>query len=42
MKAVASSNITVLSSWRQEPTLEEVFVNLVGRGFIEREMENAG
>jgi ABC-2 type transport system ATP-binding protein len=42
MKVVASSNITVLSSWRQEPTLEEVFVNLVGRGFIEREMENAG
>ncbi len=42
MKVVASSNITIVSSWRQEPTLEEVFVNLVGRGFIEREMENAG
>jgi ABC-2 type transport system ATP-binding protein len=42
MKVVAASNITVLSSWRQEPTLEEVFVNLVGRGFVEREMENAG
>jgi ABC-2 type transport system ATP-binding protein len=42
MQVVAASNITILSSWRQEPTLEEVFVNLVGRGFTEREMENAG
>jgi len=41
MKNIAASNIRVLSSWRQEPTLEEVFVNLVGRGFAERELENA-
>jgi ABC-2 type transport system ATP-binding protein len=41
MKNLTASNIKVLSSWRQEPTLEEVFVNLVGRGFAERESENA-
>jgi ABC-2 type transport system ATP-binding protein len=41
MQAAASSKMKVLSSWRQEPTLEEVFVNLVGRGFTEREMEIA-
>jgi len=40
MKNVSASTLRVLSSWRQEPTLEEVFVNLVGRGFAEREMEN--
>jgi len=37
----AAANIRVLSSWRQEPTLEEVFVSLVGRGFQDRELENA-
>lgn len=41
VKATVSSKMKVLSSWRQEPTLEEVFVNLVGRGFVEREMETA-
>jgi len=41
MKKLTSLNLRVLSSWRQEPTLEEVFVNLVGRGFAERELENA-
>jgi ABC-2 type transport system ATP-binding protein len=41
IKSITASNIKVLSSWRQEPTLEEVFVNLVGRGFAERELENA-
>jgi len=41
VKATTSSKLKVLSSWRQEPTLEEVFVNLVGRGFAEREMETA-
>jgi ABC-2 type transport system ATP-binding protein len=41
LKNLAASNIRLLSSWRQEPTLEEVFVNLVGRGFTERELENA-
>jgi hypothetical protein len=40
--AISSAKLKVLSSWRQEPTLEEVFVNLVGSGFAEREMENAG
>ena len=39
--AAESAKMKVLSSWRQEPTLEEVFVNLVGRGFAEREMEVA-
>ncbi len=42
MKTVSSLKLKVLSSWRQEPTLEEVFVNLVGSGFAEREMQNAG
>jgi len=42
VKVAESARIKVLSSWRQEPTLEEVFVNLVGRGFAEREMEVAG
>jgi len=41
LKNLAAANIRLLSSWRQEPTLEEVFVNLVGRGFTERELENA-
>jgi len=40
-KSLAASGIKLLSSWRQEPTLEEVFVTLVGRGFTEREHENA-
>lgn len=40
--AAESAKMKVLSSWRQEPTLEEVFVNLVGRGFAERENEVAG
>jgi ABC-2 type transport system ATP-binding protein len=38
---IGSQRLNVLSSWRQEPTLEEVFVRLVGRGFAEREMEIA-
>jgi len=41
LKALTDANIRLLSSWRQEPTLEEVFVNLVGRGFAERELEDA-
>jgi ABC-2 type transport system ATP-binding protein len=40
-KTLAEAGVKVLSSWRQEPTLEEVFVTLVGRGFTEREHENA-
>jgi len=39
--ALSNAGIRVLSSWRQEPTLEEVFVSLVGRGFAEREHEIA-
>ncbi len=35
------SGLTVLSNWRQQTTLEEVFVSLVGRGFREREHEAA-
>lgn len=36
-----AEKMKVHSSWRQEPTLEEVFVRLVGSGFAEREMEIA-
>jgi ABC-2 type transport system ATP-binding protein len=36
-----SAGFTVTSTWRQEPTLEGVFVKLVGRGFAERETEFA-
>ncbi len=35
------SGMTVLSNWRQQTSLEEVFVALVGRGFREREGEVA-
>ena len=34
------SGLTVLSSWRQQTSLEEVFVALVGRGVREREHES--
>ena len=34
------SGMTVVSNWRQQATLEEVFVALVGRGFREREVES--
>jgi ABC-2 type transport system ATP-binding protein len=37
LEAVEVSGHKVLSSWRQPPTLEEVFVALVGTGFRERE-----
>jgi ABC-2 type transport system ATP-binding protein len=40
-KTLTEAGVRLLSSWRQEPTLEEVFVTLVGRGFTERERENA-
>jgi ABC-2 type transport system ATP-binding protein len=36
-----SAGFKLLSSWRQETTLEEVFISLVGRGFREREEESA-
>ncbi|MBI3023945.1 MAG: hypothetical protein HYY68_09535, partial [Thaumarchaeota archaeon] len=32
-----SRGMRIVSSWRKEPTLEEVFVKLVGSGFTERE-----
>lgn len=35
---IESAGMKILSSWEQEPTLEEVFVGLVGRGFVEREV----
>jgi hypothetical protein len=28
----------IYASWRQEPTLEEVFIKFVGRGFAESEV----
>jgi ABC-2 type transport system ATP-binding protein len=37
--ALESNGSRIISSWKQETTLEEVFVKLVGRGFKEREME---
>ncbi len=41
-EAMKAAGFRLLSSWRQETTLEEVFVSLVGRGFREREEEIAG
>ncbi|MDG6939674.1 MAG: ABC transporter ATP-binding protein [Nitrososphaerota archaeon] len=41
MEAAARSGCSVFSHWMQGPTLEEVFVSLVGRGFSEREKEVA-
>lgn len=38
---VRETGLQVLSHWRQQSTLEEVFVALVGRGFREREHEAA-
>ena len=35
--AINKSGMRVVSNWRQQATLEEVFVALVGRGFRERE-----
>jgi len=39
LAGVAASGMRLVSSWRQQTTLEEVFVSLVGRGFVEREHE---
>jgi ABC-2 type transport system ATP-binding protein len=39
--SVQKSGMTVVSNWRQQATLEEVFVALVGQGFREREHEAA-
>jgi ABC-2 type transport system ATP-binding protein len=39
--SIRKSGMTVVSNWRQQATLEEVFVALVGRGFREREVEAA-
>jgi ABC-2 type transport system ATP-binding protein len=41
MDAVSANGLKVVSSWRQEPTLEEVFVKFVGRGFVERDAETS-
>ncbi len=37
---LSKNGIRVLNTWRKEPTLEEVFVSYVGRGFGERESES--
>ncbi len=34
---IESRGMKIVSSWRKEPTLEEVFIKLVGSGFTERE-----
>ena len=39
--AMESAGSKVVASWRKEATLEEVFVALVGRGFKEREEQDA-
>ena len=39
VESIRKSGMTVISNWRQQATLEEVFVALVGRGFREREVE---
>ncbi len=41
-EAVAKDGRRVVASWRKQATLEEVFVALVGRGFKEREEQDAG
>ncbi len=41
LEATRKSGMNVLSNYRQQTTLEEVFVALVGRGFREREHEGA-
>ncbi|HYY92089.1 MAG TPA: hypothetical protein VE955_08875, partial [Candidatus Dormibacteraeota bacterium] len=38
---VRKSGMSLISNWRQQTTLEEVFVALVGRGFREREHESS-
>ncbi len=39
VESIRKSGMTVVSNWRQQATLEEVFVALVGSGFREREVE---
>jgi ABC-2 type transport system ATP-binding protein len=41
VSSLEEAGLKVLSSYRQQTTLEEVFVALVGRGFREREHEHA-
>ncbi|SRR5579864_146385 len=41
VEAIRKMGMTVMSNWRQQATLEEVFVALVGRGFREREHETS-
>jgi ABC-2 type transport system ATP-binding protein len=38
--SIRKSGLNVVSNWRQQASLEEVFVALVGRGFREREVES--
>jgi len=37
IEAMKKGGFNVLTSWRRSPTIEEVFVSLVGKGFKERE-----
>jgi ABC-2 type transport system ATP-binding protein len=39
---VRGTGMNLVSNWRQQTSLEEVFVALVGRGFRERESESKG
>lgn len=40
LSILLKNGVKVLNRWRKEPTLEEVFVSYVGRGFRERESES--
>ena len=40
--AIRKAGLNLVASWRKQATLEEVFVALVGRGFKEREEQDAG
>jgi ABC-2 type transport system ATP-binding protein len=40
-KAVEGRGMKVYASWKQEPTLEEVFIKFVGRGFSESERDGS-
>ena len=37
-REMEGKGMKVYASWRQEPTLEEVFIKFVGRGFEESEI----
>jgi hypothetical protein len=37
-RELEGKGMKIYASWRQEPTLEEVFIKFVGRGFAESEV----